>query len=156
MDPKNGNELLRELRGSLPEELTISAAVDAFERMSEIPIRSSEDSLLFEAGIFRTFNFTDEPLSLTGILKSMGESLFSFSLTRQFRDRDDDDEYQQLCLELYYSPNRTMKKYQEELWSDDVEEVTDFWQHVRSSPAFQYLDKNDIPIHSFRVTLDET
>ncbi|MEM5768998.1 MAG: hypothetical protein AAGU32_12030, partial [Bacillota bacterium] len=126
------------LRGLLPENSTIESAVSCFESMCSIKIESKEDDLLYETG---TFNFT-------------GKNMFYFSLVRQFRGEDQEDEYMQLHLDILYDPTKETKRFSNVEWSDG--DFSNFFKLVKSSKAYIYLVENKIPIQDIQIFCAET
>ena len=124
--------LLEQLNESINESMSLSDIVKAFEKMCEEPI--DNDMILFEAG---TFSFT-------------GESLFYFSLTRQFPN--DDEEYCQIHVDVLFKPNMTNHEFSFTVWNIDIKDnIFDF---IRKSAAYEYAKSE--PYQRIDIYMDET
>ncbi len=124
--------LLEQLNESINESMSLPDIVKAFEKMCEEPI--DNDMILFEAG---TFSFT-------------GESLFYFSLTRQFPN--DDEEYCQIHVDVLFKPNMTNHEFSFTVWSIDIKDnIFDF---IRQSAAYEYAKSE--PYQRIDIYMDET
>ena len=124
--------LLEQLNESINESMSLSDIVKAFEKMCEEPI--DNDMILFEAG---TFSFT-------------GESLFYFSLTRQFPN--DDEEYCQIHVDVLFKPNMTNHEFSFTVWNIDIKDnIFDF---IRKPAAYEYAKSE--PYQRIDIYMDET
>ena len=100
------DSLLKYLQNRISNKLSLADIVNVFEEMCSIPIE--EDLILFETG---TYSFT-------------GESMFNFSLVRQFPN--DDGEYYQIHVDVLYLPEKGNKDFQQTTWNEDIEENNTF------------------------------
>ena len=124
--------LLEQLNESINESMSLSDIVKAFEKMCEEPI--DNDMILFETG---TFSFT-------------GESLFYFSLTRQFPN--DDEEYCQIHVDVLFKPNMTNHEFSFTVWNIDIKDnIFDF---IRKSATYEYAKSE--PYQRIDIYMDET
>ena len=128
-------DFVEHLKTQITSETSLSGIVDAFEAMCQIPL--DEDWLLFETG---TYAFTGEPK-------------FYFSLVRQFPHEDEEnDEYYQLHVDVLFPPTDNNKKYNEQIWSMDIE--GSFFEYIRESEVLNNI-KND-KYTSIEIYMDET
>ena len=123
---------LEELKESINETMPLSDIVKAFEKMCEEPI--SNEMVLFETG---TFSFT-------------GETLFYFSLVRQFPN--DDDEYYQVHVDVLFSPDNINSKFSSNVWNIEIED--DFFDYIRRSEVYEYA--SSVPYQRIDIYIDET
>ncbi len=120
------------LKKSIDETMPLSDIVSVFEKMCEKEI--SDSMILFETG---TFSFT-------------GETLFYFSLVRQFPNVD--EEYYQIHVDILFKPNNRNYEFSETVWSEDVSES--IFDYIRNSKAFEYA-KSD-KYEKIDIYMDET
>ena len=99
---KKSEEILNYLNNAVNREMRLSELIDAFENMCMLN-SSEKDMILFETG---TFSFT-------------GESLFYFSLVRQFSNGE--DEFFQLHVDIMYQPNSKNADFSYAYWNDEIE-----------------------------------
>ena len=107
--------------------------IDVFEQMCQFPI--DYDMILFETG---TYDFTGEPL-------------FQISLVRQIPN-DDDDEFYQLHVDVFYKPTDENKVFSEATWNEDISE--NIFDYIRKSQVFSYA--KNIEYIKTEISLDET
>ena len=131
-------ELLEFLQNRLGERATLAQAVDAFAEMCAIPVDSEMDMLLFESGSFGFF---------------VSGASFQVSLVRQFTTgQEEGDEFTQLHMDLFYEPTEELLALETNcFWSTDVK---DFWQAVRDSAVFRFL-QDAVPAER-SLDMDET
>ena len=108
------DSLLKYLQNRISNKLSLADIVNVFEEMCSIPIE--EDLILFETG---TYSFT-------------GESMFNFSLVRQFPN--DDGEYYQIHVDVLYLPEKGNKDFQQTTWNEDIEE--NIFNHIKQSQEY--------------------
>ena len=126
-------DLIEYLKNNVNDTMSLSEIVNVFEKMCETPIEN--DMLLFETGVF--------DFSADG-------SVFLFCLVRQFPNED--EEYYQIHLDIYYKPSNDNKKIQGAVWNEDIEE--NFFDYIRSSKAFECVSSE--PVQKIRIFMDET
>lgn len=112
--------------------MTLEDIVSAFENMCQTPLEN--DMILFETG---TFSFT-------------GESLFYFSLTRQFPNEE--EEFTQIHVDVLYNPSSENKMFGGTVWDEDLEES--IFDYIRKSEVFAYA-KNEEYV-KVEIYMDET
>ena len=86
------------LKNTITDNMPLENIIDVFEKMCQVPI--DYDMILFETG---TYDFTGEPL-------------FQISLVRQIPN-DDDDEFYQLHVDVFYKPTDENKVFSEATWN---------------------------------------
>lgn len=134
---KRKEEILEILKNEIKGKEKLEELVNAFERMTKIPIEGvgkEQDMILFELG---TFCFT-------------GESLFHFSLVRQIPN--DEEEYIQIHLVIQYKPNEINKSFSSTVWNFDISQ--DIFEYIRKSEEYLLLQKENL--YNIDVYMDET
>ena len=86
----------------------------------------------------------------TGTYSFTGESLFYFSLVRQFPNND--GEYYQIHTDILYKPDKKNKKLHNIVWSDSIK--GDIFEYIRNSKAFEYAE-HKTPLR-IDIYMDET
>lgn len=112
--------LIKFLENRIDDKMPLAGIVNVFEQMCCVPVE--EDMILFETG---TFSFT-------------GESLFSFSMVRQFPN--DEEEFYQIRVDVLYTSTNENKAFDEAIWNEDVDEP--IFDYIRGSQAFAWC-KNE-------------
>ena len=130
---KKSEEILNYLNNAVNREMRLSELIDAFENMCMLN-SSEKDMILFETG---TFSFT-------------GESLFYFSLVRQFSNGE--DEFFQLHVDIMYQSNSKNADFSNAYWNDEIE--GNFFDFIKTSKV--YMDIKDEEIFMLNVYMDET
>lgn len=126
------DKLVEYLKKEIAPKMAVDDIVNIFEKMCQIPVEN--DRILFETG---TFNFT-------------GESMFYFSLVRQFPN--DEEEFVQIHVDLQYKPTNENEAFQSAIWSEDIKE--NIFDYIRNSQAFAYA-KNREHVQ-IEIYMDET
>lgn len=114
-----GRRCVERLREILNDSSTIEECVSAFEKECKEPF--DEEMLLFECGTY-----------------SWNKGKFSFALTRQFPDGQ--DEFFHVTMELLFDPDDTNKKLFDSAWDDHIK--GDFFDYVRRSKSYHYAQEN--------------
>lgn len=126
-------EALTFLKDKIERTMELPELIALFEEMcSTYP--EADDMLLFETG---TFSFS-------------GQSMFYFSLVRQYPGEE--EEYVQLHLDVRFQPDDKYRLLSGAVWSDGSNE--DFFKFVRESGAYRAVKGDRIATVS--VYLDET
>jgi len=125
-------DYIEKLENSINEKMTLSEIITVFEKFCEEPI--DDDMILFETG---TFDFT-------------GESLFYFSMVRQFPNEE--EEYYQIHVEVLYRPTDDNKSFREAIWDEDIEGY--IFDYIRESKAYECV-RNE-RYYKIDIFLDET
>jgi len=124
------------LKSRITKESSLSDIIDIFEEMCLIPIETDEEEMiLFETG---TFSFT-------------GQSLFYFSLVRQYSNMID-DEYFQIHVDVLYEPNDENSAFSGNTWFE--ENADNIFESIKGSDAYKYAEKDKI--FDIEIFLDET
>lgn len=127
---KQSLEFLREI---ITDKMSLEDMVAIFEDLCREPI--DDEMILFEVGTFT--NVSDKPL-------------FQLSLVRQVPDED--EEYYQLHLDIFYEASRENQIFSESTWDEDLEE--NFFDYIRNSEVFAYA--KDQKYLSVKMYLEET
>ena len=116
----SGRICVGKLREQLSNESTVEECVKAFEKICEDPI-DDDEMLLFECGIY-----------------PWEGDYFSFSLTRQYPDGE--DEFFQIKMELIFTADKENRKLFESVWDSRIK--GEFFDYVRNSKAYRYAQEN--------------
>ena len=127
---KQSLEFLREI---ITDKMSLEDMVAIFEDLCRDPI--DDEMILFEVGTFT--NVSDKPL-------------FQLSLVRQVPDED--EEYYQLHLDIFYEASRENQIFSESTWDEDLEE--NIFDYIRNSEVFAYA--KDQKYLSVKMYLEET
>jgi len=127
---KQSLEFLREI---ITDKMSLEDMVAIFEDLCREPI--DDEMILFEVGTFT--NVSDKPL-------------FQLSLVRQVPDED--EEYYQLHLDIFYEASRENQIFSESTWDEDLEE--NIFDYIRNSEVFAYA--KDQKYLSVKMYLEET
>lgn len=110
-----------------PKEPDLQTAWEVFQKFSGSRFDCSDDSLLFEAGIF---DFTGE------------DEQFCLSFVRQFtiEVEEEYDYMQQLHIDLFYQPDESLERLEDTIWTYDFDDdFPSFFKAVEQSEAFKRL-----------------
>ena len=121
------------LRERITNKMPLEEMVAIFEDLCREPI--DDEMILFEVGTFT--NVSDKPL-------------FQLSLVRQVPDED--EEYYQLHLDIFYEASRENQIFSESTWDEDLEE--NIFDYIRNSEVFAYA--KDQKYLSVKMYLEET
>ena len=121
------------LRERITDKMSLEDMVAIFEDLCREPI--DDEMILFEVGTFT--NVSDKPL-------------FQLSLVRQVPDED--EEYYQLHLDIFYEASRENQIFSESTWDEDLEE--NMFDYIRNSEVFAYA--KDQKYLSVKMYLEET
>lgn len=154
-------DLLKYLNEQLANVKSISDTVTIFEQMSTFPTNSEIDDLLFETGVYPDYEALTEsddyknadPDLHLAMLRNARKN-FQFSLVRQYRRNNWDDEFLQLRLDIYLKPELWNRFLRVSLWSNN--DIPAFFRKVRASLAYKYIEKHNLSISNIKVSLTET
>ena len=121
------------LRERITDKMSLEDMVAIFEDLCREPI--DDEMILFEVGTFTSIS--DKPL-------------FQLSLVRQVPDED--EEYYQLHLDIFYEASRENQIFSESTWDEDLEE--NMFDYIRNSEVFAYA--KDQKYLSVKMYLEET
>lgn len=124
--------LLKYLQNRITDKSSLEDIVNVFEEMCSIPIK--EDMILFETGIY---SFT-------------GESMFHFSLVRQFPNGE--DEFYQIHIDVLYAPAEENNNFEQTTWNEEIEE--NIFCYIKKSQEFECC--KDKAFSKVEIYLDET
>ena len=127
---KQSLEFLREI---ITDKMSLEDMVAIFEDLCREPI--DDEMILFEVGTFT--NVSDKPL-------------FQLSLVRQVPDED--EEYYQLHLDIFYEASRENQIFSESTWDEDLEE--NIFDYIRASEVFAYAKEQEY--QAVKIYLEET
>ena len=121
------------LRERITDKMPLEEMVAIFEDLCREPIE--DEMILFEVGTFT--NVSDKPL-------------FQLSLVRQVPDED--EEYYQVHLDIFYEASQDNQIFSESTWDEDLEE--NIFDYIRNSEVFDYA--KDQEYLSVKMYLEET
>ncbi len=125
------------LKKNIQASMALSEMIDVFEKMSKMPIKTEDDTLLLDTCYY------DPTLS--------GKIVHNFFLVRQVPDSK--GEYYQLRLEIYLETQETEFSFPNPIWSDALG-GQDFFEAVRNSTPYQQAIKQKII--KTKIHLDRT
>ena len=105
------------LRESITDKMPLEEMVAIFEELCREPIEN--EMVLFETGTFTAIS--DKPM-------------FQLSLVRQVPNED--EEFNQIHLDIFYEASRENQSFSESTWDEDLEE--NIFDYIRASEVFAY------------------
>ena len=127
---KQSLEILRE---RITDKMPLEEMVAIFEDLCRDPI--DDEMILFETGTFTSIS--DKPL-------------FQLSLVRQAPN--DDEEFYQVHLDIFYEAGQDNQIFSESTWDEDIEE--NIFDYIRASEVFNYAKEQEY--QAVRIYLEET
>ena len=121
------------LKERITDKMPLEDMVAIFEDLCREPI--DDEMILFEVGTFT--NVYDKPL-------------FQLSLVRQVPDED--EEYYQVHLDIFYEASRENQIFSESTWDEDLEE--NIFDYIRASEVFNYAKEQEY--QTVKIYLEET
>ena len=121
------------LRERITDKMSLEDMVAIFEDLCREPIE--DEMILFEVGTFT--NVSEKPL-------------FQLSLVRQVPNED--EEFYQVHLDIFYEASRENQIFSESTWDEDLEE--NIFDYIRNSEVFAYA--KDQKYQAVRIYLEET
>ena len=121
------------LRERITDKMPLEDMVASFEDLCREPI--DDEMILFEVGTFTSIS--DKPL-------------FQLSLVRQVPNED--EEYYQVHLDIFYEASQDNQIFSESTWDEDLEE--NIFDYIRNSEVFDYA--KDQEYLSVKMYLEET
>ena len=94
------NHLIQSLKEKITDQMSLEDMVNVFEEMCGTPF--DEEMILFETGTFTRLS---------------NEPLFQISLVRQVPN--DDEEFYQVHLDIFYKPTSENAEFNESIWDED-------------------------------------
>ena len=127
------NHLIQSLKEKITDQMSLEDMVNVFEEMCGTPF--DDEMILFETGTFTRLS---------------NEPLFQISLVRQVPN--DDEEFYQVHLDIFYKPTSENAEFSESIWDEDLDE--NIFDYIRNSEVFAYAkDKEYLKV---KIYLDET
>ena len=121
------------LRESITDKMPLEEMVAIFEELCREPIEN--EMVLFETGTFTAIS--DKPM-------------FQLSLVRQVPNED--EEFNQIHLDIFYEASRENQIFSESTWDEDLEE--NIFYYIRASEVFAYAREQKYL--AVKIYLDET
>ena len=121
------------LRESITDKMPLEEMVAIFEELCREPIEN--EMVLFETGTFTAIS--DKPM-------------FQLSLVRQVPNED--EEFNQIHLDIFYEASRENQIFSESTWDEDLEE--NIFDYIRASEVFAYAKEQEY--QAVKIYLEET
>ena len=121
------------LRESITDKMPLEEMVAIFEELCREPI--DDEMILFETGTFTAIS--DKPM-------------FQLSLVRQVPNED--EEFNQIHLDIFYEASRENQIFSESTWDEDLEE--NIFDYIRASEVFAYAREQEY--QAVKIYLEET
>ena len=124
---------LKFLKERITDRMSLEDMVTIFEDLCREPIE--DEMILFEVGTFTSIS--DKPL-------------FQLSLVRQAPNED--EEFYQVHLDIFYEASRENQIFSESTWEEDLEE--NIFDCIRNSEVFVYAKEQEYL--AVKIYLEET
>ena len=124
---------LEYLKEKITDKMSLEDMVAIFEDLCREPI--GDEMILFEVGTFTSIS--DKPL-------------FQLSLVRQAPNED--EEFYQVHLDIFYEASRENQIFSESTWDEDLEE--NIFDYIRNSEVFAYAKEQEYL--AVKMYLEET
>lgn len=121
------------LRESITDKMPLEEMVAIFEELCREPIEN--EMVLFETGTFTAIS--DKPM-------------FQLSLVRQVPNED--EEFNQIHLDIFYEASRENQIFSESTWDEDLEE--NIFDYIRASEVFAYAREQEY--QAIKIYMDQT
>ena len=121
------------LRESITDKMPLEEMVAIFEELCREPIEN--EMVLFETGTFTAIS--DKPM-------------FQLSLVRQVPNED--EEFNQIHLDIFYEASRENQIFSESTWDEDLEE--NIFDYIRASEVFAYAKEQEYK--EVKIYMDQT
>ena len=121
------------LRERITNKMPLEEMVAIFEDLCREPI--DDEMILFEIGTFTSIS--DKPL-------------FQLSLVRQVPNED--EEFYQVHLDIFYEASRENQIFSESTWDEDIEE--NIFDYIRASEVFNYAKEQEY--QAVKMYMDQT
>lgn len=121
------------LKERITDKMSLEDMVAIFEDLCRKPI--DDEMILFEVGTFTSIS--DKPL-------------FQLSLVRQAPNED--EEFYQVHLDIFYEASRENQIFSESTWDEDLDE--NIFNYIRNSEVFAYA--KDQEYLAVKMYLEET
>ena len=121
------------LRERITDKMPLEEMVAIFEELCREPI--ANEMVLFETGTFTAIS--DKPM-------------FQLSLVRQVPNED--EEFNQIHLDIFYEASRENQIFSESTWDEDLEE--NIFDYIRASEVFAYAREQEY--QEVKIYMDQT
>lgn len=121
------------LKDRITDKMPLEDMVEIFEDLCSVPIE--DEMILFETGVYSAIS---------------NKPLFQLSLVRQAPNED--EEFYQVHLDIFYEANEDNQTFSEATWDEDIEE--NIFDYIRASDVFAYAKKQEYL--AVNIYLDET
>ncbi len=165
---------MKYLQEAVNEARSLKDMIDAFRNMCAIPVGAEEEQLLFEAGVFSMpeipeyrqgdieecetaaeivtafMDMEEEEMDIDSLLFPETNTMFAFSLVRQFPDVE--DEFFRIHMEVLFMPSEKNRNIHSAMWNDQTD--GDFFDTIINSEAFKVASAEEM--QEVRVYIDVT
>ena len=121
------------LKDRITDKMPLEDMVEIFEDLCSVPIE--DEMILFETGAYSAIS---------------NKPLFQLSLVRQAPNED--EEFYQVHLDIFYEANRENQIFSESTWDEDLEE--NIFDYIRASEVFAYAKEQEY--QEVMIYLEET
>ena len=121
------------LRERITDKMPLEEIVAIFEDLCRQPIE--DEMILFETGTFTAIS--DKPM-------------FQLSLVRQVPNED--EEFNQIHLDIFYEASRENQIFSESTWDEDLEE--NIFDYIRASEVLAYAKEQEY--QAIKIYMDQT
>ena len=121
------------LKDRITDKMPLEDMVEIFEDLCSVPIE--DEMILFETGTYSAIS---------------NKALFQLSLVRQAPNED--EEFYQVHLDIFYEASRENQIFSESTWEEDLEE--NIFDCIRNSEVFAYAKEQEYL--AVKIYLEET
>ena len=121
------------LKDRITDKMLLEDMVEIFEDLCSVPIE--DEMILFETGAYSAIS---------------NKPLFQLSLVRQAPNED--EEFYQVHLDIFYEASRENQIFSESTWDEDLEE--NIFDYIRNSEVFAYA--KDREYLAVKMYMDQT
>ena len=121
------------LKDRITDKMPLEDMVEIFEDLCSVPIE--DEMILFETGAYSAIS---------------NKPLFQLSLVRQAPNED--EEFYQVHLDIFYEACQENKIFHESIWDEDLEE--NIFDYIRASEVFAYA--KELEYQAVKIYLEET
>ena len=121
------------LKDRITDKMLLEDMVEIFEDLCSVPIE--DEMILFETGAYSAIS---------------NKPLFQLSLVRQAPNED--EEFYQVHLDIFYEACQENKIFHESIWDEDLEE--NIFDYIRASEVFAYAKEQEY--QAVKIYLEET
>ena len=121
------------LKDRITDKMPLEDMVEIFEDLCSVPIE--DEMILFETGVYSAIS---------------NKPLFQLSLVRQAPNED--EEFYQVHLDIFYEASRENQIFSESTWDEDLEE--NIFDYIRASEVFAYAKEQEY--QEVKIYMDQT